>query len=168
MKLAMQVLKKDVLSLSRLISMIEREDNGVDKLMKYIHPHTGKAHCIGVTGPPGVGKSTLVDKLTAHMRKDGLKIGIIAVDPSSPFSGGAVLGDRVRMHQHYTDSNVYIRSMGSRGCMGGLPQNPRGRFAGAHRHHHVDRHRREPERAHVAALRRRLVHRQTLCLPGTR
>jgi LAO/AO transport system kinase len=123
MKLAKKVLKRDVLSLSRMISMIEAEENGVDKLMKHIHPYTGKAHRIGVTGPPGVGKSTLVDKLIIHMRKEGLKIGIITVDPSSAFSGGALLGDRIRMQQHCLDSDVYIRSMGSRGCIGGLSKN---------------------------------------------
>jgi len=90
--------------------------------MKLIAPHLGKAHCIGVTGPPGVGKSTLADKLTALMRKQGLKVGIIAVDPSSPFTGGAVLGDRIRMQQHYLDDGVFIRSMATRGSMGGLPQ----------------------------------------------
>jgi LAO/AO transport system kinase len=90
--------------------------------MKIISPHIGKAYCIGVTGPPGAGKSTLVDKLTALMRKQGLKIGIIAVDPSSPFTGGAVLGDRIRMQQHYLDDGVFIRSMATRGSMGGLPR----------------------------------------------
>jgi LAO/AO transport system kinase len=90
--------------------------------MKLIAPHLGKAHCIGITGPPGVGKSTLVDKLTALMRRQGLKVGIIAVDPSSPFTGGAVLGDRIRMQQHYLDDGVFIRSMATRGSLGGLPQ----------------------------------------------
>jgi LAO/AO transport system kinase len=90
--------------------------------MRLVTPHVGKAHCIGITGPPGVGKSTLVDKLTALMRRQGSKVGIIAVDPSSPFTGGAVLGDRIRMQQHYLDDGVFIRSMATRGSLGGLPQ----------------------------------------------
>jgi LAO/AO transport system kinase len=101
---------------------VENESNEVPEIMKLIAPQLGKAHCIGVTGPPGVGKSTLVDKLTALMRKQSLKVGIIAVDPSSPFTGGAVLGDRIRMQQHYLDDGVFIRSMATRGSIGGLPQ----------------------------------------------
>jgi len=116
------MLKGENVSLSRVISLVENESSQVPEIMKLIAPHLGKAHCIGVTGPPGVGKSTLVDKLTALMRKQSLKVGIIAVDPSSPFTGGAVLGDRIRMQQHYLDDGVFIRSMATRGSMGGLPQ----------------------------------------------
>ena len=116
------MLKGENVSLSRVISLVENESSQVPEIMKLIAPHLGKAHCIGITGPPGVGKSTLVDKLTALMRKQGLKVGIIAVDPSSPFTGGAVLGDRIRMQQHYLDDGVFIRSMATRGSMGGLPQ----------------------------------------------
>ncbi|MDH4269841.1 MAG: methylmalonyl Co-A mutase-associated GTPase MeaB [Dehalococcoidia bacterium] len=116
------MLKGENVSLSRVISLVENESSQVPKIMKLIAPHLGKAHCIGITGPPGVGKSTLADKLTALMRKQGLKVGIIAVDPSSPFTGGAVLGDRIRMQQHYLDDGVFIRSMATRGSMGGLPQ----------------------------------------------
>ncbi|MCJ7670020.1 MAG: methylmalonyl Co-A mutase-associated GTPase MeaB [Dehalococcoidia bacterium] len=116
------MLKGESVSLSRVISLVENESSQVPEIMKLIAPHLGKAHCIGITGPPGVGKSTLVDKLTALMRKQGLKVGIIAVDPSSPFTGGAVLGDRIRMQQHYLDDGVFIRSMATRGSMGGLPQ----------------------------------------------
>jgi len=116
------MLKGENVSLSRVISLVENESSQVPEIMKLIAPHLGKAHCIGITGPPGVGKSTLVDKLTALMRKQGLKVGIIAVDPSSPFTGGAVLGDRIRMQQHYLDYGVFIRSMATRGSMGGLPQ----------------------------------------------
>jgi LAO/AO transport system kinase len=90
--------------------------------MEEIYPHTGGAYCIGVTGPPGGGKSTMVDKLTAAAREKGLTVGIIAVDPTSPFSGGAVLGDRIRMQQHYLDDDVFIRSMATRGSHGGLPR----------------------------------------------
>jgi len=122
MRLVEQMLEGENVSLSRVISLVENESSQVPEIMKLIAPHLGKAHCIGITGPPGVGKSTLVDKLTALMRKQGLKVGIIAVDPSSPFTGGAVLGDRIRMQQHYLDDGVFIRSMATRGSMGGLPQ----------------------------------------------
>jgi LAO/AO transport system kinase len=122
MRLVEQMLKGENVSLSRVISLVENESSPVPGIMKLIAPHLGKAHCIGITGPPGVGKSTLVDKLTALMRKQGLKVGIIAVDPSSPFTGGAVLGDRIRMQQHYLDDGVFIRSMATRGSLGGLPQ----------------------------------------------
>ncbi|MDH4068204.1 MAG: methylmalonyl Co-A mutase-associated GTPase MeaB [Dehalococcoidia bacterium] len=122
MKLVEQMLKGENVSLSRVISLVENESSQVPQIMKRISPHLGRAHCIGITGPPGVGKSTLVDKLTGLMRKQGLEVGIIAVDPSSPFTGGAVLGDRIRMQQHYLDKGVFIRSMATRGSMGGLPQ----------------------------------------------
>lgn len=88
--------------------------------MRAIFPHTGRAHVVGVTGPPGSGKSTLVDKLIEHHRKAGRTVGVIAVDPSSPFTGGALLGDRIRMSSRQTDKGVFIRSMGSRGALGGL------------------------------------------------
>ncbi len=122
MRLVEHMLRGENVSLSRVISLVENESSQAPQIMKLIAPHLGKAHCIGITGPPGVGKSTLVDKLTALMRKHGLKVGIIAVDPSSPFTGGAVLGDRIRMQQHYLDDGVFIRSMATRGSLGGLPQ----------------------------------------------
>ncbi len=122
MRLVERILKVENVSLSRVISLVENENSQVPEIMKHIAPHLGTAHSRGVTGPPGVGKSTLADKLTALMRKQGLKVGIIAVDPSSPFTGGAVLGDRIRMQQHYLDDVVFIRSMATRGSMGGLPQ----------------------------------------------
>jgi LAO/AO transport system kinase len=121
-KLVEQMLEGENISLSRVISLIENDSSQVPEIMQLIAPHVGKAHCIGITGPPGVGKSTLVDKLTALIRKQSSKVGIIAVDPSSPFTGGAVLGDRIRMQQHYLDNGVFIRSMATRGSMGGLPQ----------------------------------------------
>jgi LAO/AO transport system kinase len=121
-RLVEQMLEGDTVSLSRVISLVENESSQVPQIMKLISPHVGRAHCIGITGPPGAGKSTLVDRLTALMRKQGSKVGIIAVDPSSPFTGGAVLGDRIRMQQHYLDEGVFIRSMATRGSMGGLPQ----------------------------------------------
>lgn len=122
MKLVEQMLKGEHVSLSRLITLVENESQEVPEIMKQIYPYVGKAYYLGVTGPPGAGKSTLVDKLTALLRKKGLKVGIIAVDPSSPFTGGAVLGDRIRMQQHYLDDGVFIRSMATRGSMGGLPR----------------------------------------------
>ncbi len=109
-------------SLARLITLVERESPEVTEIMRLIYPRTGRAFCVGVTGPPGGGKSTLVDKLTAIARKKGLSVGIVAVDPTSPFSGGAVLGDRIRMQQHYLDEGVFIRSMATRGSLGGLPK----------------------------------------------
>jgi len=115
------MLKGENASLSRIISLLENESSQTAEIMKLVSPHLGKAHTIGITGPPGVGKSTLADKLTALVRKQGLKVGIVAVDPSSPFTGGAVLGDRIRMQQHYLDDGVFIRSMATRGSMGGLP-----------------------------------------------
>lgn len=116
------MLRGNVASLARLISLIERGDDQLHRIMKQIYPHTGKAYRIGLTGPPGIGKSTIVDKLTAVIRGQGLTVGIIAIDPTSPFSGGAVLGDRIRMQQHYLDQGVFIRSMATRGSLGGLPK----------------------------------------------
>lgn len=120
--LVKQMLEGDNVSLSRVISLVENESSQVPEIMRLIAPNLGKAHCMGITGPPGVGKSTLVDRLTVLIRRQGLKVGIVAVDPSSPFTGGAVLGDRIRMQQHYLDDGVFIRSMATRGSLGGLPQ----------------------------------------------
>jgi LAO/AO transport system kinase len=107
--------------LARLISMVEREDAAVLAIMQQLYPRLGKAFSIGITGPPGGGKSTLVDRLTALLRRKGLTVGIIAADPTSPFSGGAILGDRIRMQQHYLDAGVFIRSMATKDRHGGLP-----------------------------------------------
>jgi LAO/AO transport system kinase len=107
--------------LARLISMVEREEPAVPAIMQQLSPHLGKAYSIGITGPPGGGKSTLVDRLTAILRQQGFTVGIIAADPTSPFSGGAILGDRIRMQQHYLDSGVFIRSMATKNRHGGLP-----------------------------------------------
>jgi LAO/AO transport system kinase len=107
--------------LARLISMVERDESAVPTIMQQIYPHLGKAYSIGITGPPGGGKSTLVDRLTAVLRQKDLTVGIIAADPTSPFSGGAILGDRIRMQQHYLDPGVFIRSMATKDRHGGLP-----------------------------------------------
>ncbi|NTV43921.1 MAG: methylmalonyl Co-A mutase-associated GTPase MeaB [Syntrophobacteraceae bacterium] len=105
---------------ARLISWLEDEDERAYSFMEQLYQHTGKAFIIGITGSPGAGKSTLTDKLTHAIRKSGLTVGIIAVDPSSPFTGGAILGDRIRMNEHSTDPDVYIRSMATRGFLGGM------------------------------------------------
>lgn len=107
-------------SLSRLLTLVENDTSDVPEIIEAVSPHLGKAYRIGVTGSPGSGKSTLIDKLTAIMRSRGLTVGIICVDPSSPLTGGAVLGDRIRMEQHYSDDGVFIRSMATRGNYGGL------------------------------------------------
>jgi LAO/AO transport system kinase len=126
MRLVKQMLSGEALSLARLISLVEEESNELPQIMKTIYPCLGKAYRVGITGVPGGGKSTIVDKMTALMRQQGFKVGIIAVDPTSAFTGGAVLGDRIRMQQHYLDDGVFIRSMASRGSLGGLPQNTSG------------------------------------------
>jgi LAO/AO transport system kinase len=118
--LADRVLAGEVRALARAISLIEDDAPVAAELMRAIYPHTGRAYLIGVTGPPGAGKSTLVDKLTAETRKHGETIGVIAVDPTSPFTGGAILGDRLRMQAHSADPDVFIRSMATRGQLGGL------------------------------------------------
>ncbi len=120
MELVDRMLKGEQRALSRLISLLEREAAESAAIIEAIYPHTGKAYYLGVTGPPGAGKSTLVDKLTAHIRQQNQTVGIIAVDPTSPFSGGALLGDRIRMQQHYLDPGVFIRSLATKGEAGGL------------------------------------------------
>jgi LAO/AO transport system kinase len=117
-----RLLEGDQRALSRLISLVEAGDPRGARIMEEVHPHTGTAYCIGVTGPPGVGKSTIVDRLAEGIRARGLSVGIIAVDPTSPYSGGAFLGDRIRMQRHYLDPGVFIRSMATRHGAGGLPR----------------------------------------------
>ncbi|MFC2017897.1 methylmalonyl Co-A mutase-associated GTPase MeaB [Chloroflexota bacterium] len=121
-ELVESMLAGDQRSLARLISIVEWESPQASQLMEAIYPYTGKAYRTGITGPPGGGKSTITGKLTSAAREKGLSVGIIAVDPTSPFSGGALLGDRIRMHQHYLDDNVFIRSMATRGSHGGIPR----------------------------------------------
>ena len=107
-------------TLGRAISMVESDTPGVDRLLAEIYPATGHARIIGITGSPGAGKSTLVASMAKFYRKQGKRVGIVAVDPTSPFSGGAILGDRIRMAELYTDRGVFIRSMATRGFLGGL------------------------------------------------
>ena len=110
----------DLRALARAISTVENREPGSTDLLKALFPHTGRARILGLTGAPGAGKSTLVDQLAKHYRGQNCTVGIIAVDPTSPYSGGAILGDRIRMQDHFSDSGIYIRSMATRGSLGGL------------------------------------------------
>jgi LAO/AO transport system kinase len=110
----------DVRSLARAISIVENRLPGWAELLKTLFPQTGHARILGLTGAPGAGKSTLVDQLAKHYRKQNRTVGIIAVDPTSPYTGGAILGDRIRMQDHFSDPGIYIRSMATRGSLGGL------------------------------------------------
>jgi LAO/AO transport system kinase len=114
------MLDGDRLALARLITRVENRAPDVPDIMRAIHGRTGRAYVLGITGPPGAGKSTLVDRVTSRLRAERLPVGVIAVDPSSPFTGGAVLGDRIRMQTHTLDPDVFIRSMATRGSLGGL------------------------------------------------
>ena len=114
------MLDGDRLALARLITRVENRASDVPEIMRAIHARTGHAYVLGITGPPGAGKSTLVDRVTARLRAETQAVGVIAVDPSSPFTGGAVLGDRIRMQTHTLDPDVFIRSMATRGSLGGL------------------------------------------------
>src|SRR2546423_8864742 len=118
--LAAGVRSGDSRALAKAISLVEREDSEAEKVLAELYASTGRARIIGITGSPGAGKSTLVAALAKHYRKQQKRIGIVAVDPTSPFSGGAILGDRIRMAELYTDRGVFIRSMATRGFMGGL------------------------------------------------
>jgi len=120
MSIVDQILAGDVRATARLLRDIDDQIPTTHTILKELYPHTGRAYVIGFTGSPGVGKSTLVDQLALRYRKEGLTIGILAVDPTSPFSGGAILGDRIRMQRHFLDSGVFIRSLATRGHFGGL------------------------------------------------
>jgi LAO/AO transport system kinase len=119
-KVADAVKAGDVRAAARLMRDLDDQVPGAVEVMKLLYPHTGRAFVLGVTGNPGAGKSTVVDALIEHYRKLDKKVGVVAVDPSSPFSGGAILGDRIRMQRHATDPNVFIRSLATRGHLGGL------------------------------------------------
>ena len=118
--LVRRMLDGDRLALARLITRVENRAADVPEIMRAIHERTGRGYVLGITGPPGAGKSTLVDHVTSRLRAEHAAVGIIAVDPSSPFTGGAVLGDRIRMQTHTLDPDVFIRSMATRGSLGGL------------------------------------------------
>ena len=118
--LSQRVIEGDARAVARAISLIEDEGPSGADLIRRLFPSTGRAYLVGITGPPGSGKSTLVDRLTAEIRKTSKTVGVVAVDPTSPFSGGAILGDRVRMQAHAGDAGVFIRSMATRGHLGGL------------------------------------------------
>ncbi|MDD2581636.1 MAG: methylmalonyl Co-A mutase-associated GTPase MeaB [Desulfuromonadaceae bacterium] len=120
MSLAEQVLEGNIRAAARLMRDIDDDRPQVIDELKRLYPHTGSAYIIGITGPPGAGKSTLVDQLTASFRNQGKKVGVVAIDPTSPFTGGAILGDRIRMNRHSCDEGVFIRSLATRGALGGL------------------------------------------------
>jgi GTPase len=107
-------------AVARLISLVETGGDGATEAVGRLYPHTGNAYTVGLTGAPGSGKSTLTDRMIGRLRRDGDQVGVLAIDPSSPFTGGAILGDRVRMQDHATDPGVFIRSMATRGHLGGL------------------------------------------------
>jgi len=119
-ELVQNILAGDKRAIAKGISLVENSSEHSDELLKSLYKHTGKAFVIGITGPPGSGKSTLTNCLTKLLRKNNLKVGVICVDPTSPFTGGALLGDRIRMQENVEDENVFIRSMATRGSLGGL------------------------------------------------
>src|SRR5436305_4552703 len=120
-----RLLSGDRRALARMVTLIENESPQAQRFLVELHQHTGRAHIVGVTGAPGAGKSTLVTRLVRELRRREHKVGVIAVDPTSPFSGGAILGDRIRMMELAGDPNVFIRSMASRGSLGGLAASTR-------------------------------------------
>lgn len=119
-ELVEKLLKRDKRALARLLTLIETEPDNLSNIISAVRPHSRGAYCVGLTGPPGAGKSTMVNSLIEVLRSENMEVGVLAVDPSSPFTGGAVLGDRIRMQKHYLDDNVFIRSLATRGAQGGL------------------------------------------------
>ncbi len=122
MSLSHRLLAGDRRALARAISLVENRDPAGDELVADLFPETGNARVIGITGPPGVGKSTLIGSMTKLLRADDRTVGVLSIDPSSPFTRGAVLGDRIRLSDHFLDEGVFIRSMASRGALGGLAE----------------------------------------------
>jgi LAO/AO transport system kinase len=120
--LAERVVAGDKRGLARAISLVENRDPEGDRLVAELFPQTGRARIVGLTGPPGVGKSTLIGALTAELRKAGRDVGVLSIDPSSPFTQGAMLGDRIRLAAHFLDPGVFIRSMATRGSLGASPR----------------------------------------------
>src|SRR5215211_1245782 len=120
--LAERVIAGEKRALARAISLVENRDPEGDRLVAEVFPRTGKARIVGMTGPPGVGKSTLIGSLTTELRKSGRTVGVLSIDPSSPFTQGAMLGDRIRLADHFLDPEVFIRSMATRGSLGGLAE----------------------------------------------
>src|SRR5918994_2648244 len=120
--LAAGVRTGDRRALARAITLVENSDPLAYEVVSDLYPNTGRAYAIGVTGPPGVGKSSLISELVRHVRADGRTVGVLSIDPSSPFTEGALLGDRIRLADHFLDEGVYIRSMASRGALGGLSE----------------------------------------------
>jgi LAO/AO transport system kinase len=129
MEVTQKILAGDLRSVARLIRDIDDGLPEARAVLKELYPHTGRAYIIGITGSPGVGKSTLTDRMIQNLRRRGKTVGVLAVDPTSPFSGGAILGDRIRMQRHSTDEGVFIRSMATRGHFGGLTPSTRGAIA---------------------------------------
>jgi GTPase len=120
MGLAARILRGDIRAAARLMRDVDDGFSSALQELKTLYPHTGNAYIIGITGPPGAGKSTLTDQITAAFRNSGKRVGIVAVDPTSPFTGGAILGDRIRMNRHADDEGVFIRSLATRGALGGI------------------------------------------------
>src|SRR5258708_19077709 len=120
--LAQRLLAGDRRALARAITLVQNDDPAGWELVREVYPHTGRANIFGFTGPPGVGKSTLIGALTAARRAAGREVAVLSIDPSSPFTGGAVLGDRIRLSDHFLDGGVFIRSMANRGALGGLSE----------------------------------------------
>ncbi|MBI4795050.1 MAG: methylmalonyl Co-A mutase-associated GTPase MeaB [Deltaproteobacteria bacterium] len=120
-----QILRGEVRAAARLMRDLDDGLPGAREVLKRLYPHSGRAHIIGITGSPGVGKSTLTDRLIQYLRQEGKTVGVVAVDPTSPFSGGAILGDRIRMQRHALDEGVFIRSLATRGHFGGLTASSR-------------------------------------------
>ena len=123
--LSQRILAKDLRAVARALRLVDDRVEGYVDILKDLFPHTGKAYVVGITGNPGAGKSTLVDRLIQALRAEDKLVGVLAVDPTSPFSGGAILGDRIRMGRHTTDPGVFIRSLATRGHLGGLSRSAR-------------------------------------------